>query len=42
MHLKEMICVSIVGGNITLIATQGDGIKTSNSDISSKGNQKVL
>ena len=38
--LKGNDSVSIVGGNITLIATQGDGIKTSNSDISSKGNQK--
>lgn len=32
--------VTVEGGNLTLIARQGDGIKTSNSDISSKGNQR--
>ena len=39
--LKGNDSVTITGtANLTLIATQGDGIKTSNSDISSKGNQK--
>lgn len=38
--LKGNDSVEVIGGNITLIATQGDGIKTSNSDISSKGNQR--
>ena len=32
--------VSLTGGVVTLIATHGDAIKTSNSDISSKGNQR--
>ena len=32
--------VSIESGTITLIATDGDGIKTSNNALSSKGNQK--
>lgn len=32
--------VSIESGNLTLIASKGDGIKTSNSDLSKKGNQK--
>lgn len=32
--------VSFNGGTITLIATHGDAIKTTNSDISSKGNQR--
>lgn len=32
--------VSFTGGVVTLIATHGDAIKTSNSDISSKGNQR--
>lgn len=38
--LKGNDSVKITGGVLTLIATQGDGIKTSNSDISSKGKQK--
>lgn len=38
--LKGNDSVTVNGGNITLIARQGDGIKTSNSDISSKGNQR--
>lgn len=38
--LKGNDSVSINGGDIILIARQGDGIKTSNSDISSKGNQR--
>lgn len=38
--LKGNDSVKISGGNIRLIATQGDGIKTSNSDISSKGKQR--
>lgn len=38
--LKGNDSVTISGGTLTLIATEGDGIKTSNSDISSKGNQK--
>lgn len=32
--------VLITSGNITLISKKGDGIKTSNSNLSSKGNQK--
>ena len=38
--LKGNDSVEISGGKITLIARQGDGIKTSNSDISEKGNQR--
>ncbi len=38
--LKGNDSVEITSGNLTLIATSGDGIKTSNSDISSKGNQR--
>ncbi len=38
--LKGNDSVKISGGSMTLIATQGDGIKTSNSDISSKGKQR--
>lgn len=38
--LKGNDSVQITGGNVTLIATQGDGIKTANTDISSKGNQR--
>lgn len=38
--LKGNDLVEISSGNINLISTQGDGIKTSNSSISSKGNQK--
>lgn len=38
--LKGNDSVEINSGNITLIAKKGDGIKTSNSDISDKGNQR--
>lgn len=38
--LKGNDSVEILSGDLTLIATQGDGIKTKNSNISSKGNQK--
>ena len=38
--LKGNDSVSITGGNLTIIATQGDGIKTTNSDVSEKGNQR--
>ena len=38
--LKGNDSVKILSGNITVISTGGDGIKTTNSDISSKGNQK--
>lgn len=38
--LKGNDSVSVTGGNITLIAKSGDGIKTENSDISDKGNQR--
>ena len=38
--LKGNDSVEIKSGNITLIATKGDGIKTKNSDISKKGNQR--
>ena len=38
--LKGNDSVSITGGILTLIAKSGDGIKTKNSDISSKGNQR--
>ena len=38
--LKGNECVEITGGNTTLIASVGDCIKTSNSDISEKGNQR--
>lgn len=38
--LKGNDSVEITGADLTLIATAGDGIKTSNSDISSKGNQR--
>lgn len=38
--LKGNDSVEITGGELILIATQGDGIKTSNTDISSKGNQR--
>lgn len=38
--LKGNDSVEITGGSTTLIASGGDGIKTSNSDISSKGNQR--
>ncbi|MCH5158517.1 MAG: carbohydrate-binding domain-containing protein [Clostridiales bacterium] len=38
--LKGNDSVTIESGDIVLIARQGDGIKTQNSDISSKGNQR--
>lgn len=38
--LKGNDSVTIESGSVTLIAKSGDGIKTSNSDISSKGNQR--
>ena len=38
--LKGNDSVEIIEGNTTLIATAGDGIKTSNTDISDKGNQR--
>lgn len=38
--LKGNDSVEITEGTTTLIATQGDGIKTTNSDISEKGNQR--
>ncbi len=38
--LKGNDSVELRGGTITLIATQGDCIKTTNSDISDKGNQR--
>lgn len=38
--LKGNDSVTIESGNITLIARSGDGIKTTNSDISSKGKQR--
>ena len=38
--LKGNDSVTVTSGTLTLIARQGDGIKTSNSDISSKGNQR--
>ncbi len=38
--LKGNDSVEITDGTLVLIASQGDGIKTTNSDISSKGNQR--
>lgn len=38
--LKGNDSVTVSSGNLTLIARTGDGIKTTNSDISSKGNQR--
>lgn len=38
--LKGNDSVKISSGDLTLIATKGDGIKTNNSNISSKGNQR--
>lgn len=38
--LKGNDSVTVQSGAITLIARQGDGIKTTNSDVSSKGNQR--
>lgn len=40
--LKGNDSVEILEGNLTLIATKGDGIKTTNSDVSSKGNQRGI
>ena len=40
--LKGNDSVTIESGVITLIATEGDGIKTTNSDVSSKGNQRGI
>lgn len=40
--LKGNDSVTVKGGTLTLIATAGDGIKTSNTDISSKGNQRGI
>lgn len=38
--LKGNDSVSIESGRLMIISTQGDGIKTSNSDVSSKSNQR--
>ncbi len=38
--LKGNDSVTLTGGTVTLIAKEGDGIKTTASDISSKGNQR--
>ena len=38
--LKGSDSVTVSSGDLILISTAGDGIKTSNSDISSKGNQR--
>lgn len=38
--LKGNDSVTVSGGALTLIAKSGDGIKTKNTDISSKGNQR--
>ena len=38
--IKGNDSVTITSGTLTLISRKGDGIKTSNSDISSKGNQR--
>ena len=38
--IKGNDSVEVISGNLTLISTGGDGIKTSDSDISSKGNQR--
>lgn len=38
--LKGSDSITITSGNITAISTNGDGLKTSNSSVSSKGNQK--
>lgn len=38
--LKGNDSVTVSGGNIVLLSKQGDGIKTSNSHISEKGNQR--
>ena len=38
--IKGNDSVTVLSGDLSLIAVQGDGIKTSNSGISNKGNQK--
>lgn len=38
--LKGNDSVDIIGGVITLVAKSGDGIKTTNTDVSAKGNQR--
>lgn len=38
--IKGKDSVSVISGNVVAISTSGDGIKTENSDISSKGNQR--
>ena len=38
--LKGNDSVTIKSGELILISTEGDGLKTSNSDVSSKGNQR--
>ncbi|MCM1223957.1 MAG: carbohydrate-binding domain-containing protein [Lachnospiraceae bacterium] len=38
--LKGNDSVTVESGNLVLIARQGDGIKTKNSDVSKKGNQR--
>lgn len=40
--LKGNDSVTISGGVITLVARSGDGIKTKNTDVSSKGNQRGI
>lgn len=40
--LKGNDSVEITGGSLTLIASAGDGIKTTNSDVSAKGNQRGI
>ncbi len=40
--LKGNDSVTLSGGTVTLIAKAGDGIKTTNSDISTNGNQRGL
>ncbi len=40
--LKGNDSVEITSGTITLISKSGDGIKTSNSDVSTKGNQRGI
>ena len=40
--LKGNDSVTIESGTLTLISTRGDGIKTENSDVSSKGNRRGI
>lgn len=40
--LKGNDTVTVESGNITAISTQGDGIKTSNSDVSAAGNRRGI